>query len=379
MVLILFQNERILYNQMNYRIEKTSAKSAYLQLYEQLRRDIVNGVYAIGDKLPSKRLLSEEAEISVITVEHAYAILSDEGYVESRERSGYFVIYREDDFFSPADDTKEKTQELPLGAHMLTKEDFPFSLFARTMRRVLSEYGERILLKSPNQGCPEFRKAISAYLARSRGMRVRPEQIVIGSGAEYLYSLIVQLLGKERIFAIESPSYEKIRAVYEANGVSYDMLKMGKDGIRSDELAQTKATVLHVTPFNSYPSHVTVGASKKNEYLSFAKNRGGFLIEDNYDSELTVSSKYEDTLFSLSDCDNVLYLNTFSQTVSPGIRVGYLVLPPSLLPAFHEKLGFYSCTVPVFEQYVLSEWIESGDFERHINRIRRARRKESAI
>ena len=360
---------------MNYQIDKNSPKSAYLQLYEQLRRDIVNGVYRAGDKLPSKRLLSEEADVSVITVEHAYAILSDEGYVESRERSGYFVIYRQDDFFSPADDAQEKTHAPRFGAHMPVGEDFPFSQFARTMRRVLSEYGERILLKSPNQGCPEIRKAISAYLARSRGMRVRPEQIVIGSGAEYLYSLIVQLLGKERTFAIESPSYEKIRSVYEANGVTLEMLKMGKDGIRSEELAKARATVLHVTPFNSYPSHVTVGASKKNEYLSFAKSRGGFVIEDNYDSELTVSSKHEDTLFSLSDSDSVLYLNTFSQTVAPGIRVGYLVLPPSLLPIFHEKLGFYSCTVPVFEQYVLAEWIESGDFERHINRIRRARRK----
>ena len=344
-----------------------------MQLYEQLRKDIVDGVLPFGTKLPSKRLLSEETSVSVITVQHAYAILCDEGYVEAKERSGYFVSYRESDFLSlPEISVLSAPASNP---PQNTKSEFPFSVLSKTMRKVLSEYSQNILIKSPNHGCPELRSAIAAYLARNNGISVSPEQVIIGSGAEYLYSLIVQLLGAERIFALEDPSYVKIRKVYEANGVNCDRLPLGREGIKSSALSETSATVLHITPFNSYPSGVTASASKRREYLRWAESRGGYIIEDNYDSELTVSKKNEDTVFSLSENGSVIYLNTFSRTVAPSIRVGYMLLPKSLLEPFEKKLGFYSCTVPVFEQYVLAELISSGDFERHINRVRRERRK----
>ena len=358
---------------MRYQIDPKKNVAAYMQLYEQLRKDIVKGVYPHGKKLPSKRLLAEESGCSVITVEHAYAILSDEGYVESRERSGYFVIYRKDDFFT----TSEVSLPTPVSHLKPSRSEFPFSLLAKTMRRVLLEKGEQILIKSPNHGCPELRSAIAAYLARSNGMVVRPEQIVIGSGAEYLYGMIIQLLGRNRIVGLESPAYDKIRRVYEANGVRCEMLRLGQDGIKSEELARTRATVLHVTPFHSFPSGITASASKRAEYLRFAENRGGYIVEDNYDSELTVSRKHEETVFSLSEEGSVIYLNTFSQTIAPSIRVGYMVLPLSLLPEFEKKLGFFSCSVPLFEQYVLSELLQSGDFERHVNRLRRLRRAEA--
>ncbi len=358
---------------MNYHIEKSLKQPAYLQLYEQLRRAITDGAFPYGGKLPSKRLLAEEAGVSVITVEHTYAILADEGYIEPRRRSGCYVIYRRGDFLS----AEAPAPTLPqIGGHA-PKNEFPFSVLAKTMRRVLSEQGERILVKSPNHGCAELRSAIAAYLARSNGIRVGAEQVIIGSGAEYLYSLIVQLLGG-RTFAIESPCYDKIRRVYQANGVSYEPLKLGADGIKTAELERTAATVLHVTPFNSYPSGVTASATKRQQYLDWAAERNGCIIEDNFDSELTVSSKNEDPLFS-HGASNVLYLNTFSQTIAPSIRVGYLLLPEGMLAEFEQKLGFYSCTVPVYEQYVLAELLNSGDFERHINRVRRARRKSGHI
>ena len=360
---------------MKYSIDTKSNKSAYVQLYQQLRADIVDNVYKYGSKLPSKRLLAEESGTSVITAEHAYAILCDEGYVEARQRSGYYVIYGEDrGRFSVLPSETEKSH-LPRNNCHNSKQDFPFSVLAKTMRKVLSDYGERILVKSPNHGCPELREAISGYLARSLGIHVDPGQIIIGSGAEYLYSLIVQLLGKDRIFGLENPSYDKIRRVYEACGVECDMLKLGGDGIKTAELERTRATVLHITPFNSFPSSVTADASKRNEYIRWARSRGCYIVEDNYDSELTVSRKAEDTVFSLEPHETVIYLNTFSRTVAPSIRVGYMILPDKLTDTFAEKLGFYSCTVPVFEQYVLAELITSGDFERHINRTRRKRRK----
>lgn len=357
---------------MNYHLQPGSTKSAYLQLYELLRKDITSGIFPYGAKLPSKRLMAEELGISVITVEHAYNILCDEGYVEARQRSGYYAAYRQGDLLSFPQEAAEPTEKAaPSNSHA----PFPFSQLARTMRRVLQDYGQQLLIKSPNHGCSELRTAISAYLRRSCGMDVSPRQIIIGSGAEYLYGLLLQLLGSNRPYALEDPSYPQIRRVYEANGICCRMLKMGSDGILSSELSTTDAGVLHVTPFHSYPSGVTASASKRTEYLAWANRTGGYIIEDNFDSELTVSAKNEDTLFSLSGGSQVIYLNTFSRTIAPSMRVGYLVLPEELLPKFEETLGFYSCTVPVFEQYVLAQLISDGSFERHINRIRRQRRK----
>ena len=360
---------------MAYRIDGESKKTAYMQLYEQLRRDIAAGMYPCGVKLPSKRLLAEETGVSVITVEHAYTLLAEEGYIESRERSGYFVIYRADDFSPVRDSVPRSVPPRHLHTAAVT---FPFSVLARTMRRVLGERGEDILVKSPNHGSEELRGAIAAYLARRHGMTVEPRQIVIGSGAEYLYSLLSQMFDGQT-FALEDPSYDKIRRVYEANGISCELLRMEADGIASDALADSTAGVLHVTPFNSFPSGITAGASKRAEYLRWAARRGGYIVEDNYDSELTVSTKNEDPLFTLSEDERVIYLNTFSRTVAPSMRVGYMVLPTSLLARFEAAVGFYSCTVPMFEQYVLAELLNSGDFERHIHRVRRARRRKLVI
>lgn len=361
---------------MRYHINQTDNKFAYIQLYEQLREDIVKGILSYGSKLPSKRLLAEETEVSVITVEHTYSILCEEGYVESRERSGYFVVYKENDFLSSGDAfERNPAKKVTISYTQDVKCEFPFSVLSKTMRKVLAEYREELFVKSPNHGCVELRSAISSYLARSNGISVLPEQIIIGSGAEYFYSLIVQFLGSQHIFALENPSYNKIRQVYEANGVVCEMLELGQDGIKSRELEKTDATVLHITPFHSFPSGVTASVSKRQEYLRWAEKRNGYIIEDNYDSELTVSKKNEDTVFSLSDKGKVIYLNTFSHTIAPSMRIGYMVLPEQMVGVFHEKLGFYSCSVPVFEQYVLAELINSGNFERHINRVRRARRR----
>ncbi len=358
---------------MKYSIDISSKQKAYMQLYEQLRTDIINSVYKYGDRLPSKRILADEALTSVITVEHAYNILCDEGYIKSRERSGYFVTYRKNDFVPIAEHEQYNITVEPTSYH--SDNEFPFSVFAKTMRNVISKYGEQILIKSHNSGCYELRKAISDYLARGKGINVTSDQIVIGSGAEYLYGLIVQFLGREKTYAIENPSYEKILSVYRANGARCDLLKLGKDGILTSELNKTRATVLHVTPFRSFPSGVTASASKRNEYIKWALDRNGIIIEDDFNSEFTISTKNEDTVFSLEPMRSVIYVNTFTKTVAPSMRIGYMVLPKELVNSFFDEMGFYSCTVPIFEQYVLAEFINNGDFERHINRTRRKLRQ----
>ena len=357
---------------MKYSINATSNKKAYIQLYEQIRSDITNLIYKYGDKLPSKRILADETLTSVITVEHAYGILCDEGYIESRERSGYFVTYRKNDFVPISENEVYNTSSNYQHYHT---SEFPFSVLAKTMRNVISKYGEAILIKSPNAGCVELRKAISDYLARSKGINVSYNQIIIGSGAEYLYGLIVQFLGREKIYALENPSYEKIHSVYRANGAKCDLLKLGNDGILTSQLKKTKASVLHITPFRSFPSGITASASKRNEYIKWATDRNSIIIEDDFNSEFTVSMKNEDTVFSLEPTRSVIYVNTFTKTIAPSMRIGYMVLPKELVTSFFNKMGFYSCTVPVFEQYVLAEFIAKGDFERHINRTRRKLRQ----
>lgn len=365
---------------MKYHVDYTKNIPAYLQLYHQLRQDIVNGAFAYGSRLPSKRLLAEEAGVSVITIQRCYSILCDEGYIDARQRSGYFVVYREKDFFVTGASRQESgplqtSKDTHYTPHNGTDSEFPFSVLSKTMRKVMLDYADRLLIKSPNHGCPELRYAVSCYLSRAMGIIAEPQQIIIGSGAEYLYTLLAQLFGNKCIFALENPSYSKIAQVYTVSGIRCDLLRMDNSGIMSSELARTPAKVLHITPFNSFPSGITADVSKRQEYLRWAEARDGFIIEDNYESELTVSRKNDDTVFSLSKTDSVIFLNTFSTTVAPSIRVGYMVLPKRLLAKFEDRLGFYSCTVPVFEQFVLAELLDNGDFERHINRVRRKRRQ----
>ena len=313
---------------MNITIRKEE-RPVYLQIYKQMRNNILDGIFPFGSKLPSKRLLAAELRVSIVTVEHAYALLCDEGYAESRERSGYIVIFRPADGFAGA---VSAVPALPAHSSASTYPSFSVSILSRTIRKVLADSHDILLERSPNAGLIELRDAIRQYLARNRSIQVDAEQIVVGSGAEYLYRLIVDLFGRDKIYAIESP-------------------------------------------YRSFPSGVTATASKRHEYIRWSEKADRFIIESDYGSEFSVSSQPMETLFALSHQDRVIYLNTFSKTISPSMRAGYMVLPRRLVTLFQQKLGFYSCSVPTFEQLVLTELLNSGDFERHINRERRARRK----
>ena len=360
---------------MKYIVDKTK-RPVYLQIYRLIKDDVINGIYPYNSKLPSIRGLAEEIGVSTVTVEHAYALLSDEGYIEPKERSGFVVSFRKKDGFASSG---KSAQSYHVAYHTeQAYPDFSLSVLSKTMRRVLTEHGDLLLEKSPNFGCTELREAIKRYLGRNRGISVNTEQIIIGSGSEYLYRLIVELLGRDRVFAIESPSYKKIEQVYRATEISYELLPLTQTGIDSTALFETSADVLHTTPYRSYPSGVSATASKKHEYIRWAKEAGRYIIEDDFESEFSVFSKPTETLFSLSERDNVIYLNTFSKTISPSLRIGYMVLPKHLVEVYQNKLGFYSCTVPTFMQYVLTELLDNGDFERHINRVRRKMRKETS-
>lgn len=363
---------------MKYILNTTSHIPAYQQLYLKVREDIINGIYPAGSKLPSKRTIALDSNISTVTVEHAYALLCDEGYIESRQRSGFFVIFCADDGFVSAP-AISKSYKYPLNNHTHTHTDFSFSVLTKTMRKVISDAGEGMLERSPNLGTLELREAIKRYLAKNRGILADTDQIIIGSGSEYLYNLLVELLGRNRIYAIESPSYKKIEQVYNASDVTLEKLPLSNDGIDSLALKNSSADVLHISPYRSYPSGVTATASKRHEYLRWAQHGTRYIIEDDFESEFSVSRKPEETLFSHSFRDNVIYMNTFSKTVSPSLRIGYMILPKNLATLYEKRLGFLSCPVPTYLQFVLAELMNNGDFERHINRVRRNKRKELSI
>lgn len=356
-------------------------QKAYLKLYETLRGEILKGSLRTGDRLPSRRQLAQEYGLSGMTVEHSLELLCLEGYAEARARSGVYVIYRESDGFarpaeSPEDSAGKRDQGYSEETIRRPEQTFSFPAMARAMRWVMSEYGERILEKSPNNGLQELRESISRYLARNRGIHVSAGQIVIGSGAEYLYGLVVEMLGNDRIYGIEDPGYQKIRQVYQARQAACDYLPMDQEGIRSEALWRSGASVLHISPFRSYPTGITASASRRTEYLLWASREDRYVVEDDFESEFSLLRKPEDTLFARADRQNIIYLNTFSRTISPSVRAGYMVLPERLVTRYAEKAGFYSCTVPTFEQYVIRRLLDSGEFERHINRVRRKFRTE---
>ncbi|MBQ7715068.1 MAG: PLP-dependent aminotransferase family protein [Clostridia bacterium] len=352
---------------MKYVLSQTAREPLYLQLYYQIRRDIAEKILPPGTKLPSKRVIAEECGVSVITVEHTYSLLCDEGYAVSKERSGFFVA--SDSGAIPSVGVIPQ-RHAPKSPRQIETE-FPLSSFKKHMRGVIADYSDELLERSPNNGCEELRRAISGYLDRFRGLAVPPGQIVIGSGAEYMYSLLIQLFGRDRLYAIEDPCYRKIEQVYSAQGIDFEKLPLGDDGIKSASLNKCRAGVLHITPYHSFPSGVTATPAKRRAYVEWAKKADGYIIEDDYESEFSTLSKPVDTIYSLDPDGHVIYMNTFTKTLAPSIRVGYMVLPEKLSEIYSEKLGFYSCTVPVFDQLVLASFIDSGEFERHINKVRR--------
>ena len=388
---------------LTYAINQREDKSKYYYLYSAIKSDILSGTLKKNEKLPSKRSLAEHLGVSLITVETAYQMLKEEGYIESRERSGYYVtelkllgkkmtFERELELLESDEkkrlqllEDKRATQDVQweeLDIH--EKNMFPESVYFKTVRSVLNDYGSELLKKSPNEGCAILRNAIAKYLLRYRGIFAQPEQIIIGSGAEHLYSTVVRMFGNDKIYGLENPSYQQIRMVYEGMGAKCEMLQMGKEGVLSTELERTQADILHVTPFHSYPSGVTATVKKRHEYLEWAKARTGFekneengkeriIIEDDFDSEFFMPGKPIDTLFMSDDSQSVIYLNTFSKSLSPSIRIGYMILPEKYLQRYRETMGDFSCTVPVLDQYVLAEFIDKGHFEQHLNRVRRRR------
>ena len=355
---------------LTYELKKAPGLPLYEALYRCIRDDILSGKLASGEKLPSKRTLCANLKVSKITVESAYNELLSEGYIRSVEKVGYFVetIQR-----TPPKPKLPQTFTPPPDHRLDLSEGgparFPFSVWSKLMREVILDLGEQLMLESPNQGLLSLRQAIANHLSQFRGMQVAPDNILIGAGTDFLYNLLVQLLGVDKIYAVENPGYGKIRRIYGAAGARCISAPLDDQGVLPEQLQ--RANVLHISPSHHFPTGIVTPLSRRQELLAWANAAPDrWIIEDDYDSEFRFAAHPLPTMQSL-DSSKVIYMNTFSKTLAPSIRISYMVLPPALMAQFSEKLGFYSCTVPSFEQHTLSRFLDRGYFEKHINRMRK--------
>lgn len=383
-----------------YSFDDRGMDSLYEHLYKQIKSDIVNGSLEKNEKLPSKRALASHLNVSVVTVENAYAQLLAEGYIYSKPKSGYYVcdlsseqpainkngeeirnakteytFHVNDTHQTLLEDYEEKNVGAPYFADFVgnytISENFPFSTWTKLVRETLMDSREKLMTRSHFGGAFELRKAIADHLYQFRGMTVSPNQIIVGAGTEYLYGLIIQLLGREGIYGVENPGYSKIQRIYEANGVRCCHIDMDENGINIEALEKSGAEVVHISPSHHFPTGTVTSASRRYELLAWAaKSENRYIIEDEYDSELRLVGKPIPALQSIDASDKVIYMNTFSKSLSSTIRISYMVLPMSLMVKYSKELGFYSCTVSNFEQYTLARFISEGYLEKHINRMR---------
>ena len=450
---------------LTYALNRTARESLYEQLYRALRLDIESGALGAGDRLPSKRAFAKHLGVSVVTVEGAYDQLVAEGYVRAVPRSGFYVQEIGPNLTSFSRISTSVEVKVPLGdssgaksascrpearisgndgvekleklarkgapfciAHseeglagvspgagrkwladftgaMAPEGVFPYAAWARTLRRVLADESERTVLEASGpQGSPRLRAAIAAHLRGFRGMEVHPDQIVIGSGAQSLYGLLVQLLGRDLVYGVEDPGYPRLTRIYESNDVAVRPIALDGEGPVLEALERARIDVLHCTPSHQFPTGITVPVSRRRSLLEWAQSgvaapedgaaareirgrgvkassaRSRYLIEDDFDCEFRMAGRPVPPLAALDGAGRVIYANTFSKTLGGAFRIGYMVLPEALAERFRDRLGFYACTVGALEQLTLARFMESGDYERHVNRQRtRYRRRLSAL
>ena len=373
---------------LTYTLDKGAGVSLYEQLYRCVKEDILSGRLAAGEKLPSKRALAAHLEVSVITVKNAYEQLMAEGYLAGVEKKGYFVSFVLPPVTGAAPLPQEESAEprerewfLDLVTNSIAAEDFPFTVWARLMRQTILERGTGLLHSTPPQGAWALRRAIAAHLRQFRGMEAAPEQIIVGAGTEVLYSLLVQLFGRERLYGVEDPGYGKIARIYRSNGAAVAAIPLDDAGLSAEELRRSGADVVHISPSHHYPTGLVMPIARRQELLRWAQERPErIILEDDYDSEFRFVGRPIPTLFSIDGGEQVVYLNTFSKTIAPSIRISFMVLPRHLLADFREKLGFFACTVSAFEQYTLARFLSDGYYEKHLSRMRKHyRQKRDAV
>lgn len=360
-------------------IDSNSKEPMYEQIYKYIREEIKSGRIANKVKLPSCRSLAQYLSISRNTVDLAYAQLQSEGYIEAIPKKGYFVceiselINIDTPLYSIASEGEKKQDTVnwdfsPSGVDM---ESFPYSKWRKFLKDSLSYNNSEIFQSGDKQGEYQFRLAIANYLFHSRNVNCEPNQIIVGAGSEYLLLLLSQILGSDKIIAMENPSY--MQAYNVLKGLNHEIIPidLDKNGMRVDLLNQTNAQIAYVTPSHQYPLGIVMPIARRMQLLSWA-NCGDdrYIIEDDYDSEFRYLGRPIPALQGSDNNNKVIYIGTFSKAIAPAIRVSYMVLPASLFSIYKKRLSHYSSTVSRIDQFVLEEFITGGYFERHLNKMR---------
>lgn len=380
---------------LDYNLEQRGGASLYEYVYQQIRDDIVAGRIAAGEHLPSKRAFASHLGISVITIENAYSQLLAEGYIFSKPRRGYYACELPEAPVLASAETELDRDSAPAGlnAHDAGEQPEQFAslspsaleaarLWQSALRATLTSEDEReIFSPAPAQGTARLRHAIAHHLRGTRGMNVNPDNIVIGAGAQLLDTMLVQLLGADKTYAVEDSGYLRLTRIYQAMGCKVRHIPLDGEGVNLGELLDAGADVLHLMPSHQYPTGLVTSIARRYALLSWAAEQPGrYLIEDDFDCEFRLAGKPIPALASIDAAQSVIYTNTFSKSLSSALRLAYMVLPDELMERFRRELGFYASSVSSVDQVALARLLESGDYERHVNRVRvRAREARDGL
>lgn len=363
---------------LTLQLQQDAEKPLYLQIYEHIKTEIINGNISSDFRLPSKRQLSTHLQCSLNTVQTAYSQLISEGYILSVVKKGYFackldnVVHLKTAFsYSEKNSMILPSYKYDFSYHGVDKESFPFSTWRKISKDEINEYAVDLLKIGEPQGNLELRSCIANYLHHSRGVECNPAQIIVSSGTEFLLQQLIQLFDKNCTFAIENPGYEKLNHIFKSNRAHFIPVSVDENGISLKELAESKADIVCVTPSHQFPTGNIMPVNRRINLLNWAHEKDErYIIEDDYDSEFKYSGKPIPSLQGLDKGKKVIYMGAFSKSLSPALRVSYMVLPEQLLNEYIEKLSFYICPVPAIEQKILSRFIKDGYFERHLNKMR---------
>ena len=357
----------------------------YISLYEQLKNQIIEGQYQAQDKFPSKRQLSEHLSLSHTTIEHAYQLRLDEGFIYSKPRSGYYVsdiqslpvININNQFIEIEPKTPESKQyKYAFNLAEIDAEYFPLNLFRKYAKEAFEDNELALLEKGDIQGELNLRQQIAHYLFNSRGVSCHPNQIVIGSSTEQLLNMITDLL-KTSSFIIEKPSYPPIKHVLDKNKHNYIQATVEKDGINMIDIINSNNDIVYITPSHQFPTGYVMNLKKRTQLIKWAHQQNSrYIIEDDYDSEFRYYGKPIPALQSLDKNDKVIYISTFSKSLYPSCRIAYIVLPQKLLQSYLSMPYKESNTVPVHIQQIIANFMSSGSFERHLNKMRKIYREK---
>ncbi|WP_029596445.1 PLP-dependent aminotransferase family protein [Exiguobacterium chiriqhucha] len=369
---------------LTFSLEADSSVPLYEQLYLHIRQAIVDDTLTTGTKLPSKRKLGEFLDVSQTTVELAYAQLLAEGYIESLPRKGFYVLPQEELYVRRGSSVIEplpvkKTYEFDLYPSQIDTTAFPFERWRRHLKQVVSEEHHDLLSLGSVQGDFVLRQEIATYLYHSRGVHCSPEQIVVGSGTEQLLPQLLELLPDTTTFGIEDPGYPLTRQLFAHQRRTFIPIPVDESGVRVDLVEQASIDALYVTPAHQFPTGTILSVSRRQRLLNWASERQTYVIEDDYDSEFRYSGKPIPSLQSMDQNERVVYLSTFSKSLMPSLRIGYMVLPPPLLNRYRERYRHFTCSVPRFEQHTLAAFMATGEFEKHLNRMRKTYRRKLEI